>query len=275
MDLDTQILLNQAELSIEVMKNIQLFIIPLMVIISASTRADPNEGSAAVKPGTEVRLKIDADPNEILVYIPTDYNDTSAWPVIFYYHGQGENLSTQRFQTATQGKSFIVVSMEFAPVPQGAMTQTQYLAYLRHELKNIAHAITALQGQLNIDTKAFVLAGVSRGGWLASDLFITRPGPWAAVAIMCAGYRGIPVRDRELPAGKFVYIGAGETDQNLSAAKKATVYFESHGADVVFDKYPGLGHAVDPDSPKLKEWFSVLREKSKPSPPVKKDDEVK
>jgi len=254
------------------MQSIQLSIILLSMRIAAAwAQADPNsppqETPPALEPGKEVRLKIDAEPNEILVYVPADYDDASAWPVVFYFHGQGEPLSTERFQIATDGKGFIIVALEFTTASPGKMNQAQYLAYLQRELKNIAHATIALRSRLNINPKAFILAGVSRGGWLVSDMFVSRPGPWAAVAIMCAGYHGTPTERRESLADKFVYIGAGETDQNLPAAKRAGTYFRKRGANVVIDQYPNLGHAVDPSSPKLKAWFSTLREKLQPPPP--------
>jgi len=226
--------------------------------------AEPNAVYPEFVPGKEIRLNVGKAVGEILVYVPTDYNDDCNWPAIFYYHGAGEPLSTQRFQISTQGRGFVVVSMEFAPTTDKQKTLTQYLAYVELEIKNLAFVRHYLQKRLKINNKMTVLAGVSRGGWLASDIFALRPQLGAAAVIMCAGYSGWASENISSSlAGKYVYIGTGETDQNRPAAKKAANYFESCNADVTFDVYAGLGHNVDPNSPKLKKWFSDLRKNMK------------
>ncbi|MCX5632300.1 MAG: hypothetical protein NTW93_01270 [Phycisphaerae bacterium] len=93
---------------------------------------------------------------------------------------------------------------------------------------------------------------------------------------MCAGYNDwVPVDAASL-AGRYVYIGAGETDQNLEAAKKANRYFTNRNADVTFEIYPGLGHQINPKAPKLLKWFSDLRSSfNRTAAEMKSPDKVK
>jgi predicted peptidase len=254
----------------------RLTVIILIAAIASAALAEPNIAIPAFEAGKEVRLNVSKTVGEILIFVPADYNDDCNWPAVFYYHGKGGALSTQWLQIATEGKGFIIVSVEFAPTTAEKMEPAQYHAYLEREIKNIAFTRHYLQGRLKIDPKMTILAGVSRGGWLVADIFGIRPRLGAAAVIMCAGYHNWLSEDASSLAGKYVYIGAGETDENLEPAKKAARYFENRRADVTFEVYGGLGHEINPNSPKLQNWFSDLRSKLNHSATeMKSSDKVK
>jgi poly(3-hydroxybutyrate) depolymerase len=234
--------------------------------------AEPN--SMARKtfwPGKEVRVKAaspDISGGDFLVYVPTDYNEARSWPVIFYYHGAGEELSTQRFQTATGSKGFIIAAMEFGDALEGTITKNRYIAYIRREQRSVTAANLYLFKHLKIDRDKMLLAGVSKGGWLVANMTDLNASPWAGIAIFCAGRQGIisPMAAVGVK-GKNIYIGAGETDQNLTAAQKAAEDYKRQGAIVTLDIYPGLGHAVDPNSPMLRKWLDDVKEGKKTRKP--------
>jgi poly(3-hydroxybutyrate) depolymerase len=239
----------------------RLAVIILIAAVASAAAAEPNTAIPAFEPGKEVRVDIGKPAGEILVYVPSDYNDDCNRPAIFYYHGKGGALSTKWLQTATEGKGFVIVSVEFAPTTSEQMNPGQYRLYLQHEIKNLAFVRHYLQSWLKIDPKMTVLAGGSRGGWLAADILNFRPLLAAGAVITGAGYQEWLMKDAPSLAGKYVYIGAGETDVNLGAAKKAARYFMNCNADVTFELYAGLGHNWKPDSPKLQNWLSDLRKK--------------
>jgi len=239
--------------------NSKLPFVLLILAIASAALAEPNAAAPAFEPGKEVRLNIGKTVGEILVYVPSDYNDDCNWPAIFYYHGKGGSLSTGWLQIATGGKGFVIVSMEFAPTTSERMNPTQYRAYVEREIKNLAFTRHFLQGRLKIDPKMTVLAGVSRGGWLVADIFSIRPQLAAAAVITCAGFHNWLPQEALPLTKKYVYIGAGQTDQNLEPAKKAKRYFENRGADVTFEIYLGLGHSINPNAPKMQKWFLDLR----------------
>lgn len=235
----------------------------LITALASIVLAEPNMAKTDFVPGKEVHLKFDKQAVECIVYVPTDYNDNCSWPVLFFYHGIGAPLSAKRIKIATQGVNFVVVCMEFAPTTSEKLNPNQYRLYLQLEVKNLAFVRHWLSDNLRIDPRKTVLSGFSRGGWLAADIFIFRPQLAAGTVIIGAGYHDW-LSDGDLSfAGKYVYIGAGETDQNLSAAKKAGRYFENRNADVTFEVYTGLGHKMKPDSEKLQNWLSDLRGKLK------------
>jgi len=235
-----------------------LLILGIATIVSIC-KAEPNAVSPKFEPGKEVRLDAGKPAGEILVYVPSDYNDDCNWPAIFYYHGQGGKLGTKWLQTATGGKGFVIVSLEFVPTISRQMTQVQYRAYVEKEIKNFASVRHFLQSKLKIDPKMTVLAGISQGGWLAADIFNIRPQLAAAAVITCAGYQSWLGNGTLSYAGKYIYVGAGETDYNLEPAKKAAKFFENRDADVTLEIYKGLGHEINPKSPIMQKWFSDLR----------------
>ena len=253
-------------------------LLPILLIAAIATicRAEPNTASPVFEPGKEVRLDFDKEAVQCIVYVPTDYNDNYNWPVLFFYHGKGAPLSAEQIKIATQGKNFVVVCMEFAPTTAETMNPGQYRLYLQREIKNLAFVRHWLQDKLRIDPKMTVLSGSSRGGWLAADIFNYRPMLAAATVIICAGYQEWLIKEDRSFAGKYVYIGAGETDQNLLAAKKAIKYFANHEAEVTYEVYAGLGHKFKADSPKLQNWLCELRDKLNQSAAVMKpSDEIK
>jgi hypothetical protein len=222
--------------------------------------AEPNIMNGKIfLPGKEVRVTDggrDIGSGCFMVYVPTDYNDSRNWPVIFYYHGAGETLSTQRFQTATGSKGFIIVAMEFVPPQYETMTQSQYLIHLKREQRSLEAARLYVSNRLKIDHEMMILAGVSKGGWLVGNMVDLNASPWAAVAIFCAGRQCvIPLSEGSVVRNKNIYIGTGQSDQNLKAAKQAADDYRRRHAIVTLDIYPGLGHAVDPNSPALRKWF--------------------
>lgn len=235
---------------------------PMMILITVLGSvciAEPNAVSGKLVPGKEAKLTSPA--GDILVFVPTDYNESCDWPIIFYYHGQGEKLSTDRLQTATGGKGFVIVSMEFATMPAEHLTVAQYKTYVEQEMKNLGAVRHMLQGKLKINPKMTVLAGVSRGGWLVSSIIDYRPQIASAALITCAGIKTGILETIFTLKDKAIFIGAGENDQNLSAAKKAAIYFTNRGAKVEFECWKGLGHEVNPNSQVMQDWLIKVRTK--------------
>ncbi len=231
----------------------------LITVLGSVCIAEPNAASYEPTPGKEVKLTSPA--GDILVFVPADYNESCDWPVIFYYHGQGETLSTERLQTATAGQGFVIVSMEFAPMPAEHLNIRQYKTYVEQEMKNLGAVRHMLQSKLRINPKMTVLAGVSRGGWLVSSMIDYRPQIASAALITCAGIKTGMLDTIFTLKGKAIFIGAGENDQNLSAAQKAAAYFANRGAEVEFECWKGLGHEVNPNSQMMQEWLSKVRKK--------------
>ena len=217
-------------------------------------------------PGKDVRVDVNSKLVGIdyfMVYVPTDYTDKQDWPVIFFYHGMGEQPTTGPFKQITGGKGFIIIGMGYVPNSEDKMTQGQYMNYLKRERKSILEVKKYICEHLRIDQKRLFIAGASKGGWHTSIMLESSAKAWAGAVILAAG-RSPNTRlfttdvSRMMLRGKPIYIGAGEKDNNLAAAKKAAAYYEKLGAKVTFEEYKGAGHAFDPTKPKeLYNWLSA------------------
>ncbi len=231
-------------------------------LFAADKPAEPNDPNFA--PGQEISVNVDqkiVGIDSFLVYVPSDYNDNQDWPVIFFYHGQGGKPTTWPFKDITGGKGFIIIGMAYVPGHDKPMTEGQYINYIKQLRKSALEVRKYVSGYLKIDGKRLFIAGCSMGGWYTSSIFESSSKAWAGVAILAAGrsqnaHLITAETGRIAVRGKPVYIGAGERDPNLDAARKARAYYERYGADVTFEQYQGQGHICTPPNPKkLYDWL--------------------
>ena len=220
---------------------------------------DPN-----FAPGREARIDVNSKLvgiDHFMVYVPSDYNDNQDWPVIFFYHGQGGQPTTWPFKQITDGNGFVVIGMGYVPGSENPMTEGQYINYLKRQLKSVLEVKKYVSKRLRINDKRLFVTGSSKGGWYTSAMLESSTKVWAGAIVLAAGrsqnaHLLTTDSDRMALRGKPIYIGAGEKDMNLAAAKKAAAYYESMGAKVTFEEYKGAEHAFDPTKPKkLYDWL--------------------
>jgi predicted esterase len=225
----------------------------------AADKSEPN-----FAPGGEFRIDVNSKLvgiDHFMVCVPSDYNDKQDWPVIFFYHGMGGQPTTWPFKQITGGKGFIIIGMGYVPGSEEPMTEGQYMNYIKRERRSVLEVKRYLSEHLRIDEKRFFVTGSSMGGWHTAALLESSPKVWAGAVILAAGRtRAVNMlateTSRKALRGKPIYIGAGEEDTNLSAARKAAAYYEKVGAKVTFEEYKGAGHAFDPANPKqLYSWL--------------------
>jgi predicted peptidase len=215
-------------------------------------------------PGGEARIEVNSKRvgiDHFMVYVPSDYNDNQDWPVIFFYPGQGGQPTTWPFKQITGGKSFVIIGMGYVPGSESPMTEGQYINYIKRLRKSAFEVKKYVSKRLRIDDKRLFITGCSKGGWYTSSMLESSSKAWAGAVIFAAG-RSQNARliatdsSRMALRGKPIYIGAGESDINLAAAKKAVIYYEKLGAKVTFEEYEGAGHICVPPNPKkLYDWL--------------------
>jgi predicted esterase len=233
------------------------FLLALLFLCTVTIRADEPNDINLPQPGEEFPFNFDG--HKTVLYLPQDYNDINTAPVIFFYHGQGGQPNVNFFRHVTDSKGFIIVGMSYANEPEAPVTMGRHTNYIRGEVKRLGKLKLYLQRNLHlkIDDRKLILAGISKGGWMTDDLFEYQPRPWAGAVIIAGGRRA--TIESSKPKGfkdKSVYIGVGEKDPNRTAAERARGYLRKAGADVTFEIYEGLGHAVKPDSVVLRRWLN-------------------
>jgi predicted esterase len=202
-----------------------------------------------LKPGGEVKLE---DPSlgvegYITIYAPSDYTPDRTWPAVVCYHGLNNPPTTWPFRQALGGKGFVVIGMPYYGKDMAANDTVGV------DIANLRRFLPVFIKQLNLDTRQLFIGGFSQGGFMTDEIGTATAGMWAGLAIMGAGrHSGMPATGFK---GKPVYIGAGEKDGNLTAAQRAAEAYKAAGADVTFETYAGLGHAVNQNSKVLADWL--------------------
>lgn len=218
-----------------------------------------NEAEPNFAPGQEWRVNAGSKQiggGHFMVYVPSDYMADRDWPVIFVYHGMNGQPTTWPMRQATKGEGFIIIGMGYVEHKKGRVSKGEYADYLKRERKSVLEVRRYVEKYLLIDQKRMFVSGFSKGGWHASEMLEVSPKFWAGGLIFAAGrsrnLRAVSdTTDRTALRGKPIYIAAGETDENLKAAKKAVVFYEQLGAKVTFEEFKGCGHGFDPSGSQL------------------------
>ncbi len=203
---------------------------------------------AIFSPGKEVKI---LDPKTgglgwYLVYTPKDYTPDREWPTLFCYHGKGGDPTTGPIKSATDGNGYIIVGMEYID------RETKNDA--KEDIENLNRIRAFVGSKLKINSKLVFMGGFSQGGWSTSRFSNLYMDQLAGILIMGAG--GSPGdKAVSLLKGKPVFIGIGEKDDANKNARSAKDAYTAKGADVTFEEFPGLGHAVDPKNKALHDWL--------------------
>jgi len=208
----------------------------------------------ALEPGVEVVLDIPGGSGQMRVFTPTNHDAGKPAPVLFFYHGQGGQPTTQLPRQCTGDRDFLVVGMPYS----GGAGDPANPDTTAAELLQFRRALSTLSGRVRIDRERVFLGGLSKGGWLAGLVGEAAGEDVAGWAILLAGRLRQPPPKSSL-RGKAIYLGAGEHDPNMPSARRARVFYREQGARVSFEEYAGQGHRSPPVEalPVLQAWFAA------------------
>jgi len=208
---------------------------------------------AEFEPGKETRVD---DPSlggqgYYLVYLPKDYAPDCLWPAVFCYHGVFGTPTVWPFKDVVGGKGFVVIGMCYAGGPG-----REAYGQVSKDSENLRRLAPALAKQLKLDPRQLFIGGFSQGAYMGSDIAEATVELWAGIALMGGGrHSGGPVKNASQFKGKPMYIAAGEKDPHLGAAQGAADAYGKQGAEVTFETYAGMGHAVDTASKVFADWL--------------------
>jgi poly(3-hydroxybutyrate) depolymerase len=250
------------EEKVKALKVLFLFFCGAVVLFGAEEGSKKKE--LEFEAGQEVKVEVDNERiggGHFVVYVPSDYTEEKAWPVIFVYHGMNGTPTTWPFKEATKGKGFIVVGMGYVASEKGPMSKGQYINYFKKERRSILAVKRYVSKHLRVDNSRLFVTGYSKGGWHTAAILAVSGKVWRGAVIFAAGRSKnvdalSTAERRKALRGKSIYIGAGETDPNLDSAKKAASYYERLEAKVTFELFKGEGHSFDPSGSEiLQEWL--------------------
>ncbi len=209
------------------------------------------------EPG-EYTLVASKSNTSFILYVPLDYTPTKPFPIIFCYHGAGVSATTWPFYQVTNGRGFIIVGMNYvAP-------NSPSLELMRYERAYFLEVLDIVSSRLNVNSKLVFMGGYSMGGYATSMLGEQLLDKLAGLIILGAGRFTI---ERFAPLtrnirGKPIFIGVGQADTtHQPRAKIAANMYLGWGANVTYEEWVGVGHAINtPEFPskKLLQWLTDM-----------------
>lgn len=152
-----------------------------------------------------------------LLHIPTGYDDNTATPLVFNFHGYGSNPEEYETYTGMSAKAdeegFVVV------YPLGSGTPPEWFFWQEisdsrkpQDVQFVADLIDALTGKLNIDPARIYAAGFSNGGGMANRLACDLSNRIAAIAEVSGTY---PYYERCQPTRPVPALAMHGTGDNV------------------------------------------------------------
>jgi predicted peptidase len=188
-----------------------------------------------------------------LLYLPKDYDQQAAWPLLLFLHGAGErgdNLDAvkkhgpPKLIEAGQDFPFIVVSPQ---CPRDRRWEPFELAALLDEIVE----------KHKVDQDRIYVTGLSMGGFGTWSLAAYQPKRFAALVPICGG--GEPIIAKLFgPIPAWVFHGGKDPVVPLERSEKMVEALKKAGGNVQFTVYPEAGHDSWTETyanPQLYEWL--------------------
>lgn len=187
------------------------------------------------------------------LYLPRDFDETRAYPLVISLHGAGSNhrlnlkrvfgktnlegetdVEASRYFPEWKDQQFIVVS----PLARGTM------GYQGIAEKDVMDVFEDVKRRFRIDENRVYLTGLSMGGGGTLWIGLTRPDLFAAIVPVCPAPPALTDRLAGNALNLPVSIHQGSADPAVSAAsvRAWVARFDSLGVDVEYTEYPGVGH---------------------------------
>ena len=171
-------------------KSILLFTI-ILTFLGSCKKEDVNDNTEPCYSNTNAQTIVhDGINREYVLYIPNSYDGTSAVPVLFNFHGFGDNASDYMnnadMRTVAESDTFILVypqgscsdgSSHWNPCPIGGDNKST-----ADDVGFFESMISEVSSQYNVDMERIYAAGYSNGGMMAYGLANYKSELIAAVA---------------------------------------------------------------------------------------------
>ena len=171
-------------------KSILLFTVLLTILGSCRRDVLNNNSESCYSNNNAQSMVHDGVNREYVLYIPDSYDGTSAVPVLFNFHGFGDNASDYMnnadMRAVAESDTFILVypqgscsdgSSHWNPCPTGGDNKST-----ADDVGYVESMISEISSQYNVDIKRIYAAGYSNGGMMAYGLANYKSDLIAAVA---------------------------------------------------------------------------------------------
>ena len=185
---------------------------------------DPSSHAGAVEPQV-MGWDIGRDKRAAIVYPPAVQDRHAKAPLIFVFHGHGDNawFATEQFPFQTLWPEAIVVFPQGIPTPAASDPAGERRGWQHQpgevgdrDLKFFDAMLRTLRWKFRVDEQHIYAAGFSNGGFFDYILWAQRGNLFAAFAPCAAALRA-PL---QVSMPKPVFVVAGEQDQRVPFAEQ-------------------------------------------------------
>ncbi len=196
------------------------------------------------------------------VYVPADWTNDHAWPVILFLHGAGERGADGLVQTDVGLAHAIRKNVERFPAIVVIPQCQKGIWWPDPGMENQAlAALDAEMSEFHGDPDRVYLTGLSMGGYGTWAMAAQFAGRWAAIAPICGGIK-LPsgVQDSSRPAqdasvdvyaaaakkiGKtpaWIFHGDADPLVPVVESRRMVIALKANGGDVHYSEYADVGH---------------------------------
>ncbi len=176
-----------------------LLLLPAQTLFGADQSSPAGTNEPASRPAADSPLFLrrvfadDAGEHRYSVYLPSNYSETTRWPVILYLHGAGVSGADRDWETA-HGLGAVIEARGGYPaivvIPQCDPSDAPLLERWSAEHADGRRAMRILhevEATYSVDPERRILAGWSMGGYGAWSLAAAHPEYWSAVVAVSGG----------------------------------------------------------------------------------------
>lgn len=208
-----------------------------MIVLSMSLTGWSQEAAIAQRPVAEtIEMKV---PMRYLEYLPAEYEQKEAWPLVIFLHGAGERGDDLELvkkhgppKMVEQGRAFPFILLS-PQCPAGRWWEPMELeAFLDHVV-----------AKYKVDEDRIYVTGLSMGGYGTWGLAQRCGKRLAAIVPICGGGNALAARyTRSIQCPVWAFHGEDDRVVPLSESEKMVDAVKSTGVDAKLTVYPGVGH---------------------------------
>jgi predicted peptidase len=234
-----------------------LLVVCLVVLICAvwAARGDAEGEPGQQSPGQlHVSLPVRMS---YLIYLPPDYPQHEAWPLLLFLHGAGERGDDLELVKLHGPPKLIAEGKEFPFV----VISPQCPADESWQAVNLTALLDDVVSKYRIDERRMYVTGLSMGGFGTWSLACHTPHRFAALAPICGGGETFRT-DKLVDIPTWVFHGAKDDVVALQRSQEMVDALKQQGGNVRFTIYPDAEHdswTATYDNPDLYRWLAEQR----------------
>jgi poly(3-hydroxybutyrate) depolymerase len=181
------------------------------------------------------------------LFIPTNYNAGTRYPIVLFLCGSGERGTDNRLQLTGQTGCLVFASEtnqpynpSFMVAPQCPTTATWTDAAIRTRVLGL---MNLLMSQYSIDTNRLYITGLSLGGMGSWDYIGQYPNMYAA-AIPMSGSGPVALAPKMTQTPIWNFHAANDSTVNVSGSRTMVDAVRRAGGNPVYTEYASGGHGI-------------------------------